>query len=86
MINTISSGFASSSARNPGVIPHPVSVEACLAALNVSSSFDDMWEPPTPDDWRRALRTIALHVVREVFRSGVDRRLLQEIGPLLTWH
>jgi hypothetical protein len=78
-------GFASSSSRNSGAIPHPVVIRAGLAAASEPSSFNEVWEPPTPDEWRRALRILALQAVRQMFDGSVDRRLLQTVEPLVTW-
>ena len=85
MTKVDSSGFASSSPRNPGEIVHPVVVQASLLASKKPPSFDEMWEPPTPDEWRRAVRILALQALRQI-AHGVDLRLLRAIEPSVTWH
>jgi hypothetical protein len=80
MSQVVPSGFAWSSPRNPEAIPHPVFVQA---TLNAPPLFDELWEPPTPAEWRRAIRILALQAVRQVLRGHVERGSLEH--PV-TWH
>ena len=70
MTNLISSGITSSSAWRPGFIPPPVIVGSSLAALNEPPAFDEEWEAPTPEEWRRVLAILAMQWVREVLHGG----------------
>jgi len=75
MAQVVSSGFASSSPRN---------LEApFLAQLSEPPLFDELWEPPTPGEWRRALRILALQAVRQILHGRVESRALEHA---VTWH
>jgi hypothetical protein len=86
MIKMVSSGVESSSAWSPGVIPHPAIVGSSFAAPDEPPGFDEFWEPPTPAEWRRAVRIIGLQVVREILRGDVALRLLRAQGSSEPWH
>jgi len=74
MTQVVASGIASSSPSHSELISHPIIVKAGLAALNEPPLIDDMWEPPTPAEWRRAVRTLALQAVRQMLHSRLAWR------------
>ena len=85
MTQLVASGFASSSSTHCELISHPICVQAKLAALNEPPLFDDIWEPPTPAEWRRAVRTLALQAVRQMLHSRLDCRLARALEKPLSW-
>lgn len=85
MTQVVPSGFASSLPSHCELISHPICVQAKLAALNEPPPFDDMWEPPTRAEWRRAVRTLALQAVRQILHGRFDRRLARALENPLRW-
>jgi hypothetical protein len=77
---------SSSLPRNSGAAPHPIILQASLAALNEPPLFNEMWEPPTRAEWRRAVRILALQAVRHLLHGGAERRLLRALEPPGAWH
>jgi len=39
---------------------HPAVVHDCFATFNDESSRETLWEPPSDDEWRRAMLVIDL--------------------------
>ena len=60
-------------------------VDASAAAPQEPLGIDEAWAPPTPDEWDRALRILALQVVREIARRCVSLPLLRMLGSSVKW-
>jgi len=86
MTKIVLSGVESSSAWSPGIIAPPAIVGKGLMAPYEPSSFDEVWEPPTAAEWRRAVGIVALQVVRELAGGRVALRLPRPHGSNVTWH
>jgi hypothetical protein len=80
MTQIIPYAFGSSSLGNSQAIPLPAVVEGVASRQPL---FDEIWEPPTPDQWRRAIRAIAMRTVRQVLLGGGDCGLTRGARPTL---
>lgn len=47
---------------------------------------DESWEPPTREQWRRALRAVVMNAVRQTFGNGLCWRPASDIYPSVTRH
>ena len=69
MTQIIPYALVSTTLGNSQAIPPQVAIEAVASR---QPPFDEIWEPPTPDQWRRAVRAMALQAVRQVMLGGRD--------------
>ena len=53
---------------------------------NESLIFDERWEPPTREEWRRALQAIALHAARQILGKGAGVCMTRLVSAPITWH
>jgi len=56
----------------------PEAIIASLPLLRGDEPGEALWEPPTPDEWRRAMRIIAMQFVLQI--SGSGRELARPSG------
>ena len=61
-------------------------VLATVAGLSDEESHDLLWEAPTAEQWRRALRVIAAEVVREISGYDIRRYLIEDAEPATARH
>jgi hypothetical protein len=79
-------GFTSSREQRPEMASYLAVVDLDLAAEGEYRSPDEMWEPPTPEEWRRALRAVVMSATRQIFGGGLCWRQASEVHPSVTWH
>jgi len=68
MTRVVSLGVASSSPEIVDGFPRAILIPAGLNGPHLPES----WEPPTPAEWRRAVRLLAWEAVRQMLHGGGD--------------
>jgi len=71
---------SASSSKHPRSAPRRNDIHASGTPPQEPLGIDELWEPPTPDEWRRAVQMLALQMVRELAQRGVSLRLLRLLG------
>ena len=74
MSSLICSRFSPSAERQAKPQAHPAVVQASLGACSAELMPDTLWEAPTAEEWRLAVRIIALQLIRHISGYGDDGR------------